>query len=119
MGCAFARERGRRHQYHPTRLELVTSAMRIQQSLLLCFLTSSKFRLFKPNSGCRSGALFCCVLMFSTRVAARLLHLQRFAGTLDYPALRGIDASVEELHGKIRTSSNVACRRAKWSGPTS
>jgi hypothetical protein len=44
---------------------------------------------------------------------------QHFAETLDYPALRGIDASVEELHGKIGTSSNVAFRRAKWSGPTS
>ena len=44
--------------------------------LLQAAITSRKLPLFKPNLGHCGGAFFCCVLMFSTRVATRLLHTE-------------------------------------------
>jgi hypothetical protein len=37
---------------------------------------SRELALFKPNSSRHGGLVFCCVFMFSTRVAARLLHTE-------------------------------------------
>src|SRR5215210_1980133 len=60
----------------PRGLEPLASAMRSQHSLLLYLLSSQELPLFEPDLRHCGGAVFCSIPMFSTRVAARLLHTE-------------------------------------------
>jgi len=60
----------------PRGLEPLTSAMRSQHGLFLYLLSFQELLLFEPNLRHGGGAVFCSIPIFSTRVAARLLHTE-------------------------------------------